>query len=145
MNSEVRNILEARRKRAVLEFAKGIGNVKEACREFNVSRSSFYRGKRAYAKEGKEGLLRKKPVARNDPLQIPPEFVEKILHLRTKYHLGPQRIAWYLERYHDFKTSCSSVYRTLKRNGIGRLPSAGSSIPGRVGTGRGAGIPEPLT
>jgi transposase InsO family protein len=72
--------------------------------------------------EGKRGLLRKKPIARSHPRQIPPEFVEKILHLRKQYHLGPQRIAWYLERYHDFKTSCSSVYRTLKRNGIGPLP-----------------------
>ena len=99
-----------------------VGNIKEACRDFNVSRSSFYRWKKAYAKEGKVGLTRKKPVARSHPRQIPPEFVEKILHLRTKYHLGPQRIAWYLERYHGFKTSCSSVYRTLKRNGIGRLP-----------------------
>ena len=66
--------------------------------------------------------MRKKPVARSHPRQIPWEFVEKILHLRTKYHLGPQRITWYLERYHGFTTSCSSVYRTLKRNGIGRLP-----------------------
>lgn len=48
--------------------------------------------------------------------------MEKILHLRTEYHLGPQRIVWYLEHYHGFKTSCSSASRTLKRNGIGPLP-----------------------
>ena len=67
-------------------------------------------------------MARKKPIARNHPRQIPREFVEKILHLRTTYHLGPQRITWYLKRYHGFTTSCSSVYRTLKRNGIGPLP-----------------------
>jgi len=111
-----------RRKIVALNYAKGIGNVKMACRELGVSRASFYRWKKAYEKDGIEGLIRKKPVARSHPRQIPPEYVEKILHLRTKYHLGPQRIAWYLERYHDFKTSCSSVYRTLKRNGIGPLP-----------------------
>ncbi len=122
MNSEVRDALEAQRKFAVLQYAEGIGNVKEACRDFNVPRSTFYRWKRAYLKEGKPGLVRKKPVARSHPRQIPPEFVEKIVHLRAKYHLGPQRIAWYIERYHGFKTSCSSVYRTLKRNGIGPLP-----------------------
>jgi transposase InsO family protein len=93
-----------------------------ACRELGVSRASFYRWRKAFEKDGIEGLIRKKPVARSHPRQIPPEYVEKILHLRKKYHLGPQRIAWYLERYHDFKTSCSSVYRTLKRNGIGPLP-----------------------
>ena len=111
-----------RRKIVALNYAKGIGNVKMACRELGVSRASFYRWKKAYEKDGIEGLIRKKPVARSHPRQIPPEYVEKILHLRNKYHLGPQRIAWYLERYHDFKTSCSSVYRTLKRNGIGPLP-----------------------
>ena len=122
MTNEVRNVLAARRKLAILEYADGIGSVQQACLDFGVPRSSFYRWKSAYSAEGSSGLLRKKPVAKSHPRQIPSEFVEKILHLRTTYHLGPQRIAWYLERYHGFTTSCSSVYRTLKRNGIGRLP-----------------------
>ncbi len=122
MTSEVRNALDAQRKLIVLQYAKGIGNVGKACRDLGVVRSSFYRWKKAFAAEGRAGLVRKKPIARSHPRQIPREFVEKILHLRTQYHLGPQRIAWYLERYHGFTTSCSSVYRTLKRNGIGPLP-----------------------
>ena len=122
MNQEVRDALRARRRYVILEYAKDIGNVKRACWDFDVPRSSFYRWKEAYSAEGKTGLLRKKPIANNHPRRIPDEFVEKILHLRTTYHLGPQRIAWYLERYHGFTTSCSSVYRTLKRNGIGPLP-----------------------
>jgi len=119
MNKEAREHLAAHRKYVILEYAKGINNNKKACQDFNVPKSSFYEWKKAYAEGGKAGLLRRKPIARNHPRQIPPEFVEKIIHLRTKYHLGPQRIAWYLERYHGFKTSCSSVYRTFKRNGIG--------------------------
>lgn len=122
MNSEALDALAAHRKYQVLAYAQGIGNVREACRDFGVVRSSFYRWKKAFSEEGRAGLLRKKPIARSHPRQIPYEFVEKILHSRTQYHLGPQRIAWYLERYHGFTTSCSSVYRTLKRNGIGRLP-----------------------
>ena len=122
MTREVRDALAAHRKFVILEYAGEFGNVKKVCCEFGVPRSSFYRWKKAFSVEGKAGLVRKKPIARSHPRQIPQEFVEKILHLRTKYHLGPQRIAWYLERYHGFKTSCSSVYRTLKRNGIGRLP-----------------------
>ncbi len=122
MNKEARDHLAAHRKYVILEYAKAIGNNLETCRDFGVPKSTFYEWKKAYAEGGKAGLLRKKPIARSHPRQIPPEFVEKIIHLRTKYHLGPQRIAWYLERYHGFKTSCSSVYRTFKRNGIGRLP-----------------------
>ena len=122
MNQEVKDILEARRRFIVLEFALKSGNIAKECREFEVPRSSFYRWKKAYEAGGKDALLRKRPVAKRHPRQIPPEYVEKILHLRSTYHLGPQRIAWYLERYHDFKTSCSRVYRTLKRNGVGPLP-----------------------
>ena len=50
MNSEVRDALAARRKLAVLQYAQGIGNVKQACRDFGVPRSSFY--------EWTKGLLR---------------------------------------------------------------------------------------
>jgi transposase InsO family protein len=48
--------------------------------------------------------------------------VEKILELRRDYGLGPQRINWYLERYHGIKTSCASVYRTLVHQGLRKLP-----------------------
>jgi transposase InsO family protein len=37
--------------------------------------------------------------------------------------MGPIRIAWYLERYHDIKTSDATVYRICKRHGMGRLPN----------------------
>jgi transposase InsO family protein len=124
MNKEaiIREAFALRRKLAILEFSQESGNVAKVCREFNVPRSSFYKWKKAYDAEGRAGLARKKPIARHHPRQIPPEVVEKILHLRRTYHLDPQRITWYLERYHGVKTSCSSVYRTLVRNGMRRLP-----------------------
>jgi len=122
MNREARDSLEARRRSMILECAEMSRNVAAECREFGVPRSTFYRWKKAYSTGGRAALLRKRPVAKSHPRQIPPEFVEKVLHLRATYHLGPQRIAWYLERYHGFTTSCSSVYRTLKRNGVGSLP-----------------------
>ena len=122
MNQKVRDALRTHRRYAIIEYAKTIGNVVRACRDCSVPRASFYRWNKACEVDGREELLRKRPVARSHPRQISPEYVEKILHLRTTCHLGPQRIAWYLERYHGFKTSCSSVYRTLKRNGVGPLP-----------------------
>jgi transposase-like protein len=50
------------------------------------------------------------------------EIVAKIVHLRRKYHLGPIRIVWYLERYHNIRVSDATVYRTLRRLGLNRLP-----------------------
>ena len=39
------------------------------------------------------------------------EVVGKIVYLRSTYHFGPNKIAMYLERYHDIKTSDATVYR----------------------------------
>lgn len=118
----IRDALALRRKQIVLEYAREARSNVKAYRCFDVPKATFYRWKKAYAEEGKAGLVRKPPIAKSHPRQLPPEVVEKILHLRRIYHLGPQRIAWYLERYHGVKTSYSSVYRTLIRNGMRRLP-----------------------
>ncbi len=75
---------------------------------------------------GKEGLERKRPVARSHPNSITKETEEKILDLRKFYQLGPARITWYLERYYGIKTSQSTVTRTLVRNGVSRLPKTAS-------------------
>jgi transposase InsO family protein len=122
MTSDVRDALAVRRKLTVLDYVKAVGKVTEACRDLGIPRASYYRWRKAFVSAGREGLTRRRPIARRHPRQIPAEYVEKILHLRSEYHFGPQRIAWYIERYHGFRTSCSSVYRTLKRHGIGPLP-----------------------
>jgi len=51
-----------------------------------------------------------------------PEVVEKVLHLRRTYHLGPIRIVWYLERDHAIRISDASVYRILRGHELTRLP-----------------------
>ena len=111
-----------RYKRLVLELAEGLGSDAKAYREFDVPKSTFYEWKKAFREEGAAGLIRKKPIAKSHPRQLSPEVVEKILHLRRVYHFGPERITWYLERYHGVKTSSSSVYRTLIRHNLRRLP-----------------------
>ena len=117
----VRDELKYRKKLLVLEYARGIGNNAEACRDFNIPDSSFYEWKKAYKKEGKAGLRRKKPVAYSHPKKILTQVAEKILQIRRDYQLGPERIMWYLERYHGISVSESTVYRILARNGLNRL------------------------
>ena len=114
---------EINRRQRILEHAESSGNVCLTCRYFGIGRATFYRWKRRYAEEGLDGLARKKPVGKKWPNQLSDEIVEKILHLRRKYHLGPQRIQWYMERYHGMKVSGSSISRTLVRNGMRRLPT----------------------
>ena len=117
----VRYELRFRKKLMVLEYARGIGNNAKACRDFNIPDSSFYEWKKAYEKEGTAGLRRKKPVAYSHPKKIPIQVAEKILQIRRDYQLGPERIMWYLERYHGISVSESTVYRILARNGLNRL------------------------
>jgi transposase InsO family protein len=119
MNNDQREI---RRKMRALEHAERHGNIRKTCRFFGIGRSSFYRWRDAYRRQGEAGLINANPVPRSHPKQTPHEIVEKVLHLRRKYHLGPIRIVWYLERYHDIKISGAGVYRILKRNGLNRLP-----------------------
>lgn len=118
----VRDELMFRKKLAVLEYARGIGSNAKAWREYEIPKSTFYLWKKAYEKEGIAGLKRKKPVAYNHPKQIQSEVIERVLQIRRLYQLGPERIMWYLERYHGIIISDSSVYRILARNGLNRLP-----------------------
>ena len=119
MTNDERDI---QRKLRVLPHAERIGNVRKACRYFGVGRSSFYRWRDAYLKDGEAGLKNAKSVPKNPANQTPSEIVEKVLYLRRKYHMGPIRIVWYLARYHDIKISDAGVYRILRRNGLNRLP-----------------------
>jgi transposase InsO family protein len=119
MNQKERDI---QRKLRVLKQAEETGRAARTCRYFGVARASFYRWKALYATNGKAGLINRKSIPKNLTNRTPPEVVEKVLHLRQTYHLGPMRIVWYLARYHDIKISDTGVYRILTRHGVNRLP-----------------------
>ncbi len=123
MHPEAREELSIRYKLTVLEYAKYVG-VTEACREFNVPRSTFYRWKQTYEQEGRAGLYRKKPIAHHHPRKTAPEVVGKILELRSTYQIGALRIALYLDRYHGIKISEATVTRVLRAHGVSKLPKS---------------------
>ena len=89
---------EIRRKLRILEHAEKVGDVSKTCRYFGIARASFYRWRAAYQKRGEGGLINGKPIPKWHANRTPPAVEEKVLHLRRKYHLGPIRIVWYLER-----------------------------------------------
>ena len=119
MNQKERDI---QRKLRILRYAEEYGHATRTCRYFGVARASFYRWKSLYKKDGEAGLVNRKPIPKNPTNRTPPAVVEKVLHLRQTYYLGPIRIVWYLARYHDIKISDAGVYRILKRNSVNRLP-----------------------
>ena len=113
---------EIQRKLRILQYAEETGHVAKTCRYFGIGRSSFYRWRQAYTERGEAGLINAPPIPKWHANRTPPEREEKVLYLRRKYHLGPMRIVWYLERYHDIKMSDATVSRILRRNGLNRLP-----------------------
>lgn len=121
MHPEVKKELDSRFKQTVLELAKVTRFTSDVLKEYGVPRSSFYRWKKLYDEYGKAGLYKRKPVPLSNSRQIKPEVVELILKLRTEYHLGPERIRLYMERFHGIIISESAAYRTLKRHGVSRL------------------------
>jgi hypothetical protein len=56
--SVVREAFALRLKLVTLELAELLGSNAKAYREFEVPKSSFYRWKKAFAKEGQAGLTR---------------------------------------------------------------------------------------
>ena len=114
---------EIHRKKRVPEYAERIGNINKACRYFGVARSTFYLWRERYRESGDEGLRSRRCGPHHHPNKTPDDVVEKILHLRRTYHMGPIRIVWYLERYHAIKASDATVYRVCKQHGLNRLPN----------------------
>ncbi len=113
---------EIQRKLRILKYADEIGHVAKAYRYFGTGRSSFYRWRQAYGGRGEAGLINAPPIPKWHANRTPPEREEKMLYLRRKYHLGPMRIVWCLERDHDIKMSDATVSRILRRHGMNRLP-----------------------
>ena len=113
---------EIQRKLRIFRYADEIGHVAKTCRYFGVGRSSFCRWRQAYEARGEAGLINAPPLPKSHANRTPPEREEKVLCLRRKYHLGPMRIVWYLERCHDIKMSDATVSRILRRHGLNRLP-----------------------
>jgi transposase InsO family protein len=114
---------QIQRKLKVLAHAAELRNVSKTCRYFGVSRDTFYEWKKAFKVGGEPGLIYRKRGPRcNLARRVPIAIEEKILHLRGKYHFGPQRIVWYLMRYHATRVSTGGVYQVLRRNGMNRLP-----------------------
>jgi transposase len=113
---------EIQRKLRILRYAEEIDHVAKTCRYFGIGRASFYRWRKAYAERGEAGLINAPPIPKWHANRTSPEREEKVLHLRRKYHLGPMRIVWYLERYHGITISDATVSRILRRHGMNRLP-----------------------
>lgn len=75
----------AQHRLSVLELAKELGNVAEACRQRGLDRTSFYEWKRRFQTRGFEGLKDLPPIHRSHPQTTPPEVVDRIRALALEH------------------------------------------------------------
>ena len=86
----------AQQRLSVLELAKALRNVSEACRQRGVSRTQFYEYKRRFQTHGIGGLKDLPPIHHHHSFTTPPEVVERILALSLEHP------AWGCNRLHDW-------------------------------------------
>lgn len=70
---------------SVLELAKELGNVAEACRQRGLDRTSFYEWKRRFQTQGFEGLKDLPPIHKSHPQTTPTPVVERIKALALEH------------------------------------------------------------
>lgn len=67
----------AQQRLSVLELARELGNVAEACRQRGMDRTRFHEWKRRFQTQGFEGLNDLSPIHKSHPQTTPPETVER--------------------------------------------------------------------
>lgn len=108
-----------RQRMTVLELAAALGNVSEACRQRNVSRSQFYEYKRRFQTHGLEGLKDLPPIHHSHPLTTPPEVEARILALSLEHPAwGCNRLSDHLA-LESINVSAPTIQRILNDNGMG--------------------------
>ena len=104
---------EAARK-AVLEYLKtNGGNKANAAKVFGVNRTVVY----DILKKAAQGDLQDRPKRpKNQPNKTAPEVEQKVIAVRNKTRLGPQRLSIYLVKYHDLRVPPGTIRHILRRN-----------------------------
>lgn len=107
-------------KMSVLELARTLGNISDACRRRGVSRTQFYEWKRRFQTHGMEGLRDLPPIPKNHPFTTPKEVVEKIRALALNH---PSKGCKYLEHLlaaEGISVSSVTVQKHLDDMGLGK-------------------------
>lgn len=104
---------------SVLDLARELGNVAEACRQRGLDRTSFYEWKRRFQTQGFEGLKDLPPIHKSHPQTTPPETVERIMALALEHPAhGCNRIEAKLA-LEGARVSAITIQKILNDHGLG--------------------------
>lgn len=109
----------AQQRLGLLELAKILGNVSEACKQRGVCRAQFYEYKKRFQTHGIEGLKDLPPIHKSHPMTTPPETVKKILEFSLEHpSWGANRLSAEL-KYKQISVSGPTIQNILAKNGMG--------------------------
>ncbi len=105
----------------LFERAERLGNVSAACRELGVSRSLYYQLRKRFVRYGRDGLHPKRRRGRaGRPPRLDAAMERQVLALSLAWpSWGPQQLSAQLARQ-GIVVARSTVYRVLRRRGLGR-------------------------
>ena len=107
-------------KYSVLQHARKHNNVTYSCREFNISRTVYYKWLKRFSKLGYLGLQNKEKTKPEMPNQIKPDKEQIILNYIIDYPThGPKRITNELKQQ-NIMISDTGVYKVLYRKQLNR-------------------------
>ncbi len=109
----------AQQRLSVLELAKELGNVAEACRQRGLDRTSFYEWKRRFQTQGFEGLKDLPPIHKSHPQTTPEPVVARIRELALEHPAyGCNRLEAMLA-LEGTRLSSITIQKILNENGLG--------------------------
>jgi len=109
----------AQHRLSVLELARELGNVAEACRRRGMDRTSFYEWKRRFQTHGFEGLKDLPPIHKSHPQTTPPEVVEKIKALALEHPANGCNRHEAMLALEGIRVSSITIQKILNENGLG--------------------------
>jgi transposase InsO family protein len=104
---------------SVLELARELCNVAEACRQRGLDRTSFYEWKRRFQTQGFEGLKDLPPIHKSHPQATPPETVERIKALALEHPAYGCNRHEALLALEGIRVSSITIQKILNENGLG--------------------------
>lgn len=75
----------ARQRLSVLQLAKSLGNVSEACRRSGIDRTSFYAWKQRFEEQGLDGLKDLPPIHLTHAQTTSEEYEKKVLQASLEH------------------------------------------------------------
>lgn len=116
MNAETKI---AQQRLSLLELAQSLGNVAEACRQRDVSRTQFYEYKRRFQTHGMSGLHDLPPIHQTHPQTTPPEVVDRLLDISLEN--ATRGCNWLHDRLllEGISVSAPTIQSILNKNEMG--------------------------